>query len=162
MPNINPKSPGDNVYPQYNRVKSAPVSAIKIIKGRLYTKGASGDTGNQLQEVTETGFVNGIYQPAENIVTAGQAGEHTVDVFGVGSRVALIAAVAGMHSGQKISYNITTHKVEVFTGTEGGITPNEFNLCIGRIFEIKDRDIIETEKDITEADDVIIAELGMA
>ena len=160
MPNINPKVAGDNFYPQYNVVTKQPVSAITITKGRLYTKGGTAATGNQLVAVTATGFTNGIYQASVSIPTAGTAGENTVDTFGGRSRIALPAKVANMHAGQLVKYDTTNHNVELWTGTTGGVTPNELNSIVGRIYKIYSKTDIEVEKDVTLAGDLVIIEQG--
>ena len=160
MPNLNAKAPGDNFYPKYAVHRDAPVSAIAITKGRLYTKGGAEADGDQLVAVTETGFVNGIYQATETIAVAGTAGEHTMQCQIQRSRVCLVASADNMHAGQVVQYNIATHKVEVWTGTAGGITPNELHIICGRIYRIYSKENIEVEKELTAADDYVIVDLG--
>ena len=160
MPNVNPKVAGDNFYPQYNVVTSQPVSAIIITKGRLYTKGGTITAGDQLVAPTATGFLNGIYQASVSIPVAGTAGENTVDTFGPRSRIALPAKVANMHSGQLVKYDIVNHNVELWTGTSGGITPNELNSIVGRIYKIYSKIDIATEKNITAVGDLVIIDQG--
>ena len=160
MPNLNPKDAGDNFYPQYNRVTSESVSAITIKKGRLYTKGSASATGNQLVAPAASGFINGIYQATRAIVVAGTAGEHSVQCYGPGSRIGIPAKDANLHRGQLVKYNIATHDVSLWSGTTGGVTPNEYAGKVGRIFEIYSKDDITVEKDVTEADDMVIVEVG--
>ncbi len=162
MPNVNAKVAGDNFYPKYSVPHTAPVSAIAITKGRLYTKGGATATGNQLVAVTATGFINGIYQATETIATAGGAGDHTMQCWTVRSRIGLPAKVANMHAGMKVKYDITNHKAEAWTGSSGGVTPNELNNCIGTILEIYSKTDITKRKDITAADDIVIIDLGVA
>ena len=162
MPNINPKEPGDNFYPKYAVPETPPVSAIQIVKGRLYTKGGSVPAGNQLIAVTATGFQNGIYQASEAIDTAGTAGQHNMQCWTTRSRIGLIAKTANMHSGQVIQYDIAEHKVEPWAPTANGVTANQANLVCGRIYKIYSQTDITVEKDVTAVDDVVIVDLGLA
>ena len=160
MPNLNAKDAGDNFYPQYNRVTLESVSAIIIKKGRLYTKGSAALVGNQLVVPAATGFINGIYQATRAIPVAGTAGEHSVQCYGPGSRIGIPAKDDNMHRGQLVKYNIASHDVSLWSGTTGGVTPNEYAIKIGRIFEIYSKDDITVEKDYTVEDDIVIVEVG--
>lgn len=160
MPNTSPKKAGDNFYPKYNIVTTEPVSAIEVVKGRLYTKGSDAATANQLVAAGAAGFLNGIYQATASIKNAGTAGQHSVQCFGPGTRVGLIAKDANMHAGQKAKYDTATHKIILWTGTAGGITANEYNSKVGRIFKIYSKTDITKEKSVTAANDLVIVEMA--
>ena len=156
MPNLTPKKPGDNFYPQLQRVTTEPISSIAVTKGRLYTKG-SGASGNQLVAAGATGFLRGIYQATRD-VPAGTAGANRVQCFGPGTRIALPAKVAELHAGDLLKYDTTNHNVELWTGSSQ-ITTNEYAGRIGRIFKIYSRDDITVEKDVTAIGDIVIVDV---
>ena len=64
-----------------------------------------------------------------------------------------------MHRGQLVKYNHATHDVSLWTASST-ITINEYSNKVGRIFEIYSKDDIRVEKDVTEADDIVIVEVG--
>lgn len=154
MPNLNAKGAGDNFYPQYNVVTTEPVGAITVTKGRLYTKDASGN----LIAATATGFARGLYQATRTIATAGAAGANSVQCFGPRSRIGIPAKVADMHPGDRVSYDVATHDVNL--APLSTVNANNLNTVIGRIYKIFTKTDITVEKKVTAVGDIVIVEFG--
>ena len=156
MPDFNPKEAGDNVFPQYNRIIRIPVGAGAITKGELYTLSATGYLVSA--GATRTDFKDGLYQPVED-VPAGTAGDHTVQVLGPGSRV-LLKAPAGLLRNSLVEYTGTTNILKKWTVTASA-TSADLYAKVGRLFGVYVNDEV-TEKRVTEANDLVIVELGQS
>ena len=159
MPNLNSKVPGDNVYPQYNRIIKIPVGTGELKKGFLYTLNAAGQL--VAAGATRGSFANGLYQATEDVPAHATAGTHTAQVYAPGSRV-LIKAPAGIVSGSLLEYTTgTTHVLKAWTLTSN-TTSADILAKVGRAFEIYTQSDIAVEKYVTVADDVVIVELGQS
>jgi len=173
MPDISNKVPGDQFYPDYSRIVTL-VAAVAVKKGRMYTiqrgqanrdghlvswanSAAQDAAGRAAQDIAD--FTNGVYQAIED----GAVGDK-VQCFSAGSRIG-IKAKAGLVVGQKLTYDYDESNGEGRVAAYGTADAANIKGHVGRIFEIYTggRDIegdgISYE---TEANDIVIVELGMA
>ena len=156
MPQINPKQPGDNAWPQYNRIIKVPIGTGAITKGHLYTLN---DEGYLVSAgATRSNFSRGLYQAVDSVPASTTAGENRVQCLCPGSRV-LLKGPVDLVNGDLVEYTGTTNILKKLTLT-ASMTSADFFAKVGRVFEIYTNESLGVIKLKSAADDVMTVELG--
>ena len=158
MPNVNPKTIGDNIYPQYNRVITIPCGTGAITKGNLYTLNSEGYL--VAAGTTRGSFASGLYQAAVSAPADTTAGTHTVQVYASGSRV-LCKAPADLVRGDLVEYTTGTTNILKKLTLAASVTSADFLAKVGRLYDIYTQSDLNTPKRKTEANDLVEVELGL-
>jgi len=149
MPNLNPLVTGDIPFPQYSvTVTQEILAGVTIIKGRIYTKNATGEL------VVSTGnLTKGIYQAATTptINVPAIAGDE-VQVLAPRTRMLFVDTVGGLVEGDNVDNSTDTDAVVVVAITTGVA-------YVGRVFEIYTKDSTTgNKKKVAAAGDLVIVE----